>query len=82
MATHCQTAERSGSGKCQNIGAVNTFQGKKGGGQLQTKNRIRIITCKMCLFVLYFVNYMIFMSSNALWKNLSQLFVQFCIDKV
>ena len=60
MASHCQTAAQSGSGECQNIGAVNTFQGKKGGGQLQTKNQIRVVTCKMCLFVLYFVNYMIF----------------------
>ena len=38
MATHCQTAARSGSGERQNIGAVNSFEGKKGGGQLQTKN--------------------------------------------
>ena len=85
MATHCQTAARSGSGERQNIGAVNSFQGKKkggGGSQLQTTNQIRVVTCKMCLFVLYFVNYMIFMSSNALWKDFSQLCVQFCIEKV
>ena len=74
MAAHCQTATQSGSGECQNIGAVNLFQRKKrGGGLLQTKNQIRVVTCKMCLFVLYFLNYMIFMSSNVLWKNLSKL---------
>ena len=39
MATHCQTAARSGSGECQNIGAVNSFEGKKGGGQLQLRNK-------------------------------------------
>ena len=31
MATHCQMAARSGSGECQKIGAVNSFEGKKGG---------------------------------------------------
>ena len=31
MATHCQTAARSGSGERQNIGAVNSLEGKKGG---------------------------------------------------
>ena len=34
MATHCQTVVRSGSGERQNIGAVNSFQGKKGGRAL------------------------------------------------
>ena len=83
MATRCQTAVWIGSGERQNIGAVNSFQDKKGGGrQLQTTNQIRVVTCKMCLFVLYFVNYMIFMSSIALWQDLSQLCVQFCIKKV
>ena len=31
MATHCQTAAQSGSGERQNIGAVNSFKGRKGG---------------------------------------------------
>ena len=31
MATHCQTAVRSRSVERQNIGAVNSFEGKKGG---------------------------------------------------
>ena len=31
MATHCQTAGRSGSGERENIGAVNSFEAKKGG---------------------------------------------------
>ena len=31
MATHCQMGARSGSGERQNIGAVNSFEGKKGG---------------------------------------------------
>ena len=49
-ATHCQTAARSGSSECQNIGAVNSFEGKKGGGNLQTKHLMRVVICKMCLF--------------------------------
>ena len=63
MATHCQMATRSGSGEQ----AVNSFEGKKkGGSQLQTKNQMRVVICKMCLFLLYFVNYVIFMLSNTL----------------
>ena len=31
----------------------------KGGGQLQTKNQIRVVTWKMCFFSIYFVKYMI-----------------------
>ena len=31
MATHCQTAARSGSGERQNIGAVDSFEGREGG---------------------------------------------------
>ena len=31
MATHCQTATWSGGGERQNIGAVYSFEGKKGG---------------------------------------------------
>ena len=30
MATHCQNAARSGSGERQNLGVVNSFEGKKG----------------------------------------------------
>ena len=57
MVTHCQTAALSRSSERTNLGAVNSFEGKKqrrggGGGQLET-NLIRIITCKMCLFSLY-----------------------------
>ena len=32
MATHCQTAVQSGSGERQNIGVVDSFEGKKEGG--------------------------------------------------
>ena len=32
MASHCQTAARSGSGERQNVGVVNSFEGKMGGG--------------------------------------------------
>ena len=59
MATHCQTAVCSEGGECQNIGPVNSLEGKKGGVQLQTKNQIRVITCKVCLFSFYFVKYVI-----------------------
>ena len=31
MATHCKTAAWSGSGERQNIGAVDSFEGRKGG---------------------------------------------------
>ena len=59
MVTHCQTAARSRSGEHQNVGAVNSFEGKKGGGrgggQLQTKKLIRIISLKMSLISLYFM---------------------------
>ena len=54
MATHCQTAVRSGSCERQNIGAVNSFEGKKkkkkkGGGaaQLQTKHLMRVVAEKV-----------------------------------
>ena len=67
MATQCQTAAQSGSCERQNIGAVNFFEGKiKGEGQLQTKQFIRVVTCKMCLFSLYFVKYMMFITLDAL----------------
>ena len=32
--------------------------GGKGDGQLQPKHLIMIVACKMCLFSLYFVKYM------------------------
>ena len=64
MATHCQTATRSGSGECQTLGAGNSFEGKKkgGGGQFQTKHLIKVVACKMCLFSLYFVKYLMFIT--------------------
>ena len=34
MATHCQMAAQSCSSEHQNIGAVSSFEGKKGGRQL------------------------------------------------
>ena len=33
---------------------LKVLKAKKGGGQLQTKQLIRVVTCKMCLFSLYF----------------------------
>ena len=64
IATHCQTAGQSGSGECQNIGKVKEEKKKGGGGgdEVQTKNQIRVVTCKICLCSLYFVKYMIFMT--------------------
>ena len=58
------------------------MKAKKGGRQLQTKNQIRVVTCKMYLFLLYFVNYMIFITSKCFMENLSHFRVQFCIEKV
>ena len=74
MTTHCQTAARSGGGERQNLGAVNPLEGKKGGGQLETESLIRVVTCKMCLFSLYFVIYMVFI----VWKVLKNNLDQFC----
>ena len=51
MATHCQTAARSRGVERQNIGAVNPFEGKTGGGgQLQTESLIRVVTLVFTLF--------------------------------
>ena len=73
MTTHCQTAPRSGGSERQNLGAVNPFEGKKkGDSQLQTESLIRVVTCTMCLFSLYFVVYMVFIVWKALKKNLDQ----------
>ena len=52
--------ERSRSGERQNLGAVNSFEGRKWG--LQTKNLMRIVSCRMCLFSFYFVKYVIFIA--------------------
>ena len=82
MATHCQMAAWSGSGERQNIGAVNSFESKKGGSQLQTKRHIGIVACKMCLFSLYFVIYMMFITLHVLWNDWSPFCIQFCIEKV
>ena len=57
----------------RNVRAVNSFKGKRKGGacsQFQTKNLIRVLTCKMCLFSLYFV---IFITCNAFRKNWSHI---------
>ena len=63
---HCQTAAQSGSGEGQNIGAVNSFEGKKEGGQLQTEHLVMVAFWKMCLFPLYFVKYMMLIIVHAL----------------
>ena len=80
MATHCQIAARSRSGERQNIGAVNSFEGRKGGSQLQTKNQISVVNCKMCFFDLFFeIHNILYM--KCLWKNRSHYCIQFCIEK-
>ena len=38
MATHCQMVAWSGSRERQNIGAVNSFECRKGGGGRSTSN--------------------------------------------
>ena len=58
MATHGQMATQSGFGERQNLGAVNSFEGKKGVVNFNLR------TCKMCLFLLHFVK--IFVALNAL----------------
>ena len=47
MDTHCQTAVQSGSGEHQNVGALSSFQVKKGDGQLHTTNIIGADTYKL-----------------------------------
>ena len=69
MATHCQTAARSGSCECQNIEPVN-FE------------LTRIVACKMRLFSLYFVKYIMCITLNGSWSNWSYFCIQFCIEKV
>ena len=64
---------RSVSGEHQNIGAVTSFERRKGARQLQTKHLIRKVTCKMCLFSLYFVRYMMFITLNALWNKIPKI---------
>ena len=51
MDTHCQTDVRSRNSEYQNLGAVSSFWGKKGGGQLQTKKIIGAIV--MFVLVLF-----------------------------
>ena len=65
-STHCQTAAQSRSGEGQNIGAVNSFEGKKEGGQLQTEHLVRVAFWKMCLFPLYFEKYTMLIILHAL----------------
>ena len=57
MVTHCQTAVQSPSAERQKSRGVNSFEGKKRGGQLLIKNLITIETCRMCVFSLYIVEY-------------------------
>ena len=45
------------------------MKAKKGGGQLQTESLTRVVTCKMYLFSLYFVIYMVFI----VWKALKNI---------
>ena len=61
---YCQTDARSRSGEREDLGAVNSFWGKKGGGQLQTKNIIGSLAYNLCLYSLYFIRYMAFF----IWK--------------
>ena len=79
MATHCQMATRSRSGEHQNIGVVNPFEGKKGGRSNSTKHLIWVVICKMCLFSLYFVKYMMLITLHALLSNWSPFCIQLCI---
>ena len=75
MATDCQRAAQSGGGEHQNLGAVNSFEGKiKGGGQLKTANLIRVVSCKICFSSIYFVKYMLFI----VWKALRNDLDHFC----
>ena len=54
-----QTAMQSRGSEHQNLGAVNSFEGKKGGSQHFTEKLIREVTGKICFYSLYFVIYMV-----------------------
>ena len=47
------------------------MKAKKGSGRLQTKHLERVVACKICLFSLYFVKYMMFITLHALWNEWS-----------
>ena len=81
MDTHCQTATWSGSGECQNLGAVSSFWSKQ--FQFHTKkHNIGAETYKLCMFSLYFVKFMIYIVWKALTNNLNNFFISFCIDNI
>ena len=78
MATHCQTATRSGGGKRQILGAVNYFRGKKkGGGQLLTEYLKRAVTCVCFHSNLWNTRYSLY---GKLWKIIWNLWVQPLLD--
>ena len=78
MATHWQTAAQSRSGERQSIGAFNSLEGKKGGGQLQSKKQIIAVTCKMCLFCeIHDIP-----NLKCVMENWSHFCIQFCNEKV
>ena len=74
-ATPCQTAAWRGSGECQNIGAINSFEGKKSGAV-----NFKLI-CKMCLFSLYFMKYLMLITLHALLNNWSPFVYNFALRK-
>ena len=72
MAIHCQTVAQSGGGECQNLETVNSFNCKKGGGQLQINNQNKGSNLQdVFVFTLFLIYVTIFITSNALWKNWS-----------
>ena len=54
---------------------------KNRGSKLQTKRLTRIVAYKMCLFSLYFVKYMFFITLNGIWINWNSAWIQFCMRK-
>ena len=89
MATHWQTAMPSRSGECQNLGAVNSFEGKKGevvNFKLISKNQTNNLIGVATNILFYFVKYMIwniwYSYSFCIKKNLSHFCIYFCIEKV
>ena len=46
----------------KNIGAVKSFEGKKVGGQFQTKSQIGVVTCVCFHSINFFMKYMIFIT--------------------
>ena len=54
---------------------------KKGGSQFQTEHLIMVVICKMCLFSLYFMKYLMLITLHALLNNWSSFVYTLALRK-